>query len=165
MENGKFNSFKWFMITGFFSGLLPKAPGTWGSVVGVIIAYLTILFIPNPYPTIWLLIAFFTIVGFKFINEYEEITNIHDDKRIVIDEIVGVLITIGLIGNLQKDTLIQLILAFVAFRILDIKKPSVIGKIDEKAPKALGVMGDDIVAGFFAAVLAGIIYVGWLKIF
>ena len=161
----KFNKFKWFIITGFFSGLLPKASGTWGSIVGVIIAYLVILFMPNPYTTIWLLIAFFTIVGFKFINEYEEITQIHDDKRIVIDEIVGVLIAIGFLGDLNKDTLIKLLFAFIAFRILDIKKPSIIGKIDEKAPKALGVMGDDIVAGFFASILAGIFYMGYLRVF
>ena len=164
MENGKFNKFKWFMITGFYSGLLPKAPGTWGSLVGAIIAYLVIIFMPNPYITIWLLIVFFTIIGFKFINEYEDITNIHDDKRIVIDEIVGVLIAIGLLGDLQKDTLIKLFLAFIAFRFLDIKKPSIIGKIDKNAPKALGVMGDDIIAGAFGAILAGIIYMGYLKI-
>ena len=159
-----FSKFKWFMLTGFYSGLLPKAPGTWGSIVGVLIAYLVILFFPNPNLTILLLAVFFSIIGIKFTNEYEEITKTHDDKRIVIDEIAGVLITIGLFGELQKDTFIKLLLAFLAFRLFDITKPSIIGKIDKKAPGGLGVMGDDIVAGIFAAIFAGILYMGYLKI-
>ena len=160
----KFNKFKWFLLTGFFSGLMPKAPGTWGSVVGVIIAYLVILFMPNPNITILLLAVLFTIIGYKLTNEYEKISHIHDDKRIVIDEIAGVLISIGVLGNLKQDTLLKLILAFIAFRLFDIWKPSIIGKIDEKAPGGLGVMGDDIVAGAFGGILAGILYMAYLKI-
>ena len=160
----KFNKFKWFLLTGFFSGLMPKAPGTWGSVVGVIIAYLVILFMPNPNITILLLAVLFTIIGYKLTNEYEATVTIHDDKRIVIDEIAGVLISIGVLGNLRQDTLLKLILAFLAFRLLDIWKPSIIGKIDEKAPGGLGVMGDDVVAGAFGGILAGILYMAYLKI-
>lgn len=160
----KFNKFKWFLLTGFFSGLMPKAPGTWGSVVGVIIAYLVILFMPNPNITILLLAVLFTIIGYKLTNEYEATVTIHDDKRIVIDEIAGVLISIGVLGNLKQDTLLKLILAFLAFRLLDIWKPSIIGKIDEKAPGGLGVMGDDVVAGVFGGILAGILYMAYLKI-
>jgi len=159
-----FSKFKWFLLTGFFSGLLPKAPGTWGSVVGVIIAYLVIIFMPNPNITILLLAVLFTIIGYKLTNEYESIVKIHDDKRIVIDEIAGVLISIGVLGNLKDDTFLKLILAFIAFRLFDIWKPSIIGKIDEKAPGGLGVMGDDIVAGAFGGILAGILYIGYLKI-
>ena len=160
----KFNKFKWFLLTGFFSGLLPKAPGTWGSVVGVIIAYLVILFMPNPNLTILLLAVLFTIIGYKLTNEYEAIVSIHDDKRIVIDEIAGVLISIGVLGDLKQDTFLKLILAFIAFRLFDIWKPSIIGKIDEKAPGGLGVMGDDVVAGAFGGILAGILYIAYLKI-
>jgi phosphatidylglycerophosphatase A len=160
----KFNKFKWFIITGFFSGLLPKAPGTWGSLVATILAYFIIVYFPNPYITIWLLIILFSIIGYKFINEYEAKDGEHDDKRIVIDEFAGVLISIGLLGDLKEDTLIKLILAFISFRFFDIYKPSIIGKIDKKAPGALGVMGDDIVAGFFGRIFAGILYMGYLKI-
>ncbi len=160
----KFNTFKWFLLTGFFSGLLPKAPGTWGSVVGVIIAYLVILFMPNPNLTILLLAVLFTIIGYKLTNEYEATVTIHDDKRIVIDEIAGVLISIGVLGDLKHDTFLKLVLAFIAFRLFDIWKPSIIGKIDEKAPGGLGVMGDDVVAGAFGGILAGILYIAYLKI-
>jgi phosphatidylglycerophosphatase A len=158
-----FSKFKWFIITGFFSGLLPKAPGTWGSLVATILAYLIIIYFPNPYTTIWLLIILFSIIGYKFVNEYEQTGGIHDDKRIVIDEFAGVLISIGVLGNLKEDTLIKLILAFISFRFFDIYKPSIIGKIDKKAPGSLGVMGDDIIAGFFGGILAGILYIVYLK--
>jgi len=159
-----FSKFKWFLLSGFYSGLMPKAPGTWGSIVGIIIAFLVISFFPNPNLTIMLLAIFFSILGYQLVNEYENITQTHDDKRIVIDEIAGILITVGLLGNLKEDTLIKLFLAFISFRLLDIWKPSIIGKIDQKAPKGLGVMGDDIVAGAFGGILAGILYIGYLKI-
>ena len=158
------NKFKWFILTGFFSGLLPKAPGTWGSIVGVIIAYLIILFFPTPNLTIMLLAMLFTILGYKLVNEYEKEGGIHDDKRIVIDEIAGVLIAIGLLGNLKEDTLIKLFFAFISFRLLDIWKPSIIGRIDKNAKGGLGVMGDDVLAGIFGGILAGILYMIYLKI-
>ena len=158
------NKINWFILTGFYSGLLPKAPGTWGSIVGVIIAYLIILFFPNPNLTIMLLAGLFTIVGYKLVNEYEANGGIHDDKRIVIDEIAGVLIAIGLLGNLKEDTLIKLFLAFISFRLLDIWKPSIIGKIDKNAKGGLGVMGDDVLAGAFGGIMAGILYMIYLKI-
>jgi phosphatidylglycerophosphatase A len=162
MEN--YNKFNWFLLTGFFSGLLPKAPGTWGSVAAAILAYFIITYFPNPVLTIWLLAVFFSIVGIKLVNDYESKGGIHDDKRIVIDEFAGMFISVGLFGNLKEDTLLKIILAFLAFRLLDIWKPSVIGKIDKKAPGGLGVMGDDIVAGIFAGVLAGIVYAGYIKL-
>ena len=158
------NKFKWFILTGFYSGLLPKAPGTWGSIVGVIIAYLIILLFPNPNLTIMLSAVLFSIIGYKLVNEYELNGGIHDDKRIVIDEIAGVLITIGLLGNLKEDTFIKLLLAFISFRILDIWKPSIIGRIDKNAKGGLGVMGDDILAGAFGGIMAGILYIVYLKI-
>ncbi len=158
------NKINWFLLTGFYSGLLPKAPGTWGSVVGVIIAYLVIAYMPNPNMTIMLLAALFSIIGFKLVNEYEANGGIHDDKRIVIDEIAGVLITIGVLGDLKHDTFIKLLLAFISFRLFDIWKPSIIGKIDQKAKGGLGVMGDDILAGIFGGIFAGILYMGYLKL-
>ncbi len=155
---------KWFLLTGFYSGLLPKAPGTFGSIVGVIIAFFIIKYFPNPNLTIMLLAIFFSILGIRLVNEYEKNGGIHDDKRIVIDEIAGVLITIGLLGHLKENTLIKLFLAFISFRLFDIWKPSVIGKIDKNAKGGLGVMGDDILAGIFGGIFAGILYIGYLKL-
>jgi len=156
--------FNWFLLTGFYSGLLPKAPGTWGSVVGAIIAYLVIKFFPTPNQTILMLALLFFVMGYKMVEEYEKNGGIHDDKRIVIDEIAGVLIAIGLLGNLKEDTLIKIFFAFLAFRIFDIWKPSIIGRVDKKLKGGLGVMLDDALAGIFGAILAGIFYIGYLKL-
>ena len=156
--------FNWFLLTGFYSGLLPKAPGTWGSIVGAIIAYLVIKFFPTPNQTILMLALLFFVMGYKMVEEYEKNGGIHDDKRIVIDEIAGVLIAIGLLGNLKEDTLIKIFFAFLAFRIFDIWKPSIIGKVDNKFKGGLGVMLDDALAGIFGAILAGIFYMGYLKL-
>ena len=169
MENGElimenYSKFNWFLLTGFFSGLLPKAPGTWGSLTASLMAYAIIVYFPNPAVTIWLLAIFFSVVGIKLVNDYEAKGGIHDDKRIVIDEFAGVLISIGLFGDLKHDTFIKIILTFLAFRFFDITKPSIIGKIDKKAPGGLGVMGDDILAGIFGGILAALMYMGYLKI-
>jgi phosphatidylglycerophosphatase A len=103
-------------------------------------------------------------MGYKMVEEYEKNGGIHDDKRIVIDEIAGVLIAIGLLGNLKEDTLIKIFFAFLAFRIFDIWKPSIIGRVDKKLKGGLGVMLDDALAGIFGAILAGIFYIGYLKL-
>jgi phosphatidylglycerophosphatase A len=162
MQN--FNKFKWFLLTGFYSGLLPKAPGTWGSVVGAIISWIIVVSMPTPNETIMLLAALFGVIGYKLVNEYEASGGIHDDKRIVIDEITGIMISVGVLANLKEDTAIKIILAFLAFRLFDIWKPSIIGRIDEKAPGGLGVMGDDVIAGIFGGILAALVYMGYLKI-
>jgi len=159
----EFNKFKWFILTGFFSGLLPKAPGTFGSIVGAIISYIIIIYLPTPNQTIMLLATLFGVVGYKYLKEYEELTKIHDDKRVVIDEIVGVMIAIGIFGNLKEDTLIKIVLAFLAFRFFDIYKPSIIGRID-KRKEPFAVILDDVLAGIFGGILAGIFYIGYLKL-
>ncbi|NPA12230.1 MAG: phosphatidylglycerophosphatase A [Epsilonproteobacteria bacterium] len=161
MEN--FSKFKWFILTGFYSGLAPKAPGTFGSVVGALIAYFAVFYFPNPNQTIMMLATLAAIAGYKLTKEYEAISQTHDDKRIVIDEIAGVLIAVGILGNLKEDTLLKITLAFLAFRLFDIWKPSIIGRID-KRQDAFGVMFDDILAGVFGGILAGIVYMGYLKL-
>ena len=137
-----------FFLYGLNSGLLPKAPGTWGSIVGAIIGYFILLFLPQS--TLFLLAIFITIIAVKEINIYEKETGIHDDKRIVIDEIAGIWLAMSLAGG----SIIATIFSFIYFRILDIKKPSIIGRIDEKVDGGWGVMGDDLIAGIFAGIMS-----------
>jgi len=137
-----------FFLYGLNSGLLPKAPGTWGSLVGAIIGYIILMFLPQS--TLFLLAILITIIAVKEINIYEKETGIHDDKRIVIDEIAGIWIAMSLAGG----SIIATIFSFIYFRFLDIKKPSIIGKIDEKVSGGWGVMGDDLVAGIFAGIMS-----------
>ncbi|AFL69070.1 phosphatidylglycerophosphatase A family protein [Sulfurospirillum barnesii] len=137
-------------LTFFYSGLSPKASGTAGSLLALgmgvgIINYISM-------ETLVLLTILFSLVGIKEINTYEAKSGNHDDKRIVIDEVVGMWIAL----ILSSSTPIQIALSFIFFRLFDIWKPSVIGRIDRNIQGGLGVMGDDMVAG----VLAGICSAG-----
>jgi phosphatidylglycerophosphatase A len=147
-----------FFLYGLNSGLLPKAPGTWGSIVGGIIGYIILMFLPQS--TLFLLAIFVSVIAVKEINKYEKETGIHDDKRIVIDEIAGMWIAMSLAGG----SIVATIFSFIYFRILDIKKPSIIGKIDKNVKGGWGVMGDDLVAGIFAGILAAGSYGVYLKV-
>jgi len=148
-----------FFLYGLNSGLLPKAPGTWGSIVGAIIGYIILLYLPQS--TLFLLSILITLIAVKEINIYEAKTGIHDDKRIVIDEIAGMWVAMSLAGG----SIVATIFSFIYFRILDIKKPSIIGKIDEKVDGGWGVMGDDLVAGIFAGIMSAGSYAFYLKVF
>jgi len=113
-----------------------------------VIGFIILLFLPQS--SLFLLSILVTLIAVKEINIYEKKTNIHDDKRIVIDEIVGMWLAMSLAGG----TLLSLVFSFIYFRIFDIMKPSIIGKIDEKVKGGWGVMGDDIVAGIVAGICA-----------
>lgn len=142
-------------LTFFYSGYTPKAPGTAGSLLAVILGALIIRYISME--TIVLLTILFTILGVKQINAYEASSGNHDDSRIVIDEVIGVWIAL----ILSSGTLFQMVLCFVFFRIFDIWKPSLIGKIDQNVQGGWGVIGDDMLAG----VLAGICSAGVFQLY
>lgn len=146
-------------ITVFYSGKSPVAPGTVGSLVALFLGVGILQVLTDQ--TLFLLAILVSILGVKAINKYEEATNTHDDKSIVIDELAGMWFALAISGA----TWFQIIASFVFFRLLDIKKPSVIGKIDKNVKGGLGVMGDDIVAGFFAGLLSSMSYTFYLKYF
>jgi len=133
-------------LTFFYSGLSPIAPGTAGSILAGIVGFVILQFVG--IDTLFLLSILITVIGIKEIDKYEAITKTHDDKSIVIDEVIG----LWLAFVLSSGTITQMILSFVYFRAFDIIKPSFIGKIDRDVKGGLGVIGDDVLAG----VLAGI---------
>lgn len=137
-----------FFLTFFYSGLFPWAPGTAGSVLAAIIGAILLHYFP--INTLFLLTILLTIMGIKEINIYEKETNTHDDKSIVIDEVVG--LWLAFIIASATDNWILISLCFVYFRIFDIWKPSFIGRIDRDVKGGLGVMGDDLLAGLIAGV-------------
>lgn len=149
---------KWLFLSLCYVGHSPKAPGTFGSLVGVLIG-LPILYYLHA-SNLAMLAILFGLIGVKWTNEYESAGGIHDDKRIVIDELVGVWITLSMLGF----GMLEALLAFAFFRLFDIWKPSIIGRIDRDIKGGLGVMGDDVVAGFFAGLL-GLIVLGILQQF
>ena len=90
-----------------------------------------------------------SIIAVKQINIYEKEVGTHDGKEIVIDEFAGMWFALSIAG-VGAGMWLMGIIAFIYFRIFDIWKPSIIGKIDRDVQGGWGVMGDDLVAGLFA---------------
>ncbi|SFV69956.1 Phosphatidylglycerophosphatase A [hydrothermal vent metagenome] len=160
----------WFFLTVGYSGLSPKAPGTMGTLVSLPLGMLILIYFD--VTTLFLAASLISIVAIKIINEYEAQSGNHDDQRIVIDELAGIwfalsvapatTVTFNQIFDLQNGFLIQSLLSFVLFRAFDITKPSIIGRIDREAKGGVGVMGDDIIAGFAAGISAAALWQGWV---
>ena len=147
--------FNKFFITVGFSGLSPKAPGTVGSFVALLLG-MALLHVMS-ITTLFLLSLLVCVIAVKQINIYEQETGIHDSKEIVIDELAGIWIAMGIAG-VTADNWIMGIIAFIYFRIFDIWKPSIIGKIDQNVKGGWGVMGDDMIAGVFAGLCTSLTY-------
>lgn len=156
----------WFFLTVGYSGLSPKAPGTIGTLASLPLGIAILVYL-GPQ-TLFLSALLITLIAIKSINAYEASSGNHDDQRIVIDELVGLWFALSIAPGIGFDiaTLmqwnngiaLQIVLSFIFFRIYDIKKPSIIGRIDREAKGGLGVMGDDIVAGFAAGITAAIVW-------
>ncbi len=134
-------------LTLFYSGLSPKAPGTVGSFVALLMgmAALEVLSISN----IFMIAILVTLIAIKQIDIYEKEVGAHDGKEIVIDEFAGMWFALSIAG-VGAGMWLMGIIAFIYFRIFDIWKPSLIGKIDRDVKGGWGVMGDDLLAGVFA---------------
>lgn len=145
-----------FLATGFGVGYAKKAPGTWGSIVGLPFAVGLAACELSLIPKIVLLLVVIQF-GFWITARTESIWQTHDDQRIVIDEVVGQMLTLAWF----QPSVMTTILGLGLFRLFDIWKPGPIGWIDRDAPGAWGTFYDDVVAGLCAAaVLYAIYYFG-----
>ena len=160
----------WFFLTLGYSGTVNKAPGTVGSFVAMLLAIPIILTMDNY--TLFLAAIVVTLMGIDAVNKYEASGGEHDNKHIVIDELAGMWIALSIapayavddIWNLQNGFLVQTLLSFLLFRYFDITKPSIIGRLDREAKGGIGVMLDDVVAGFAAGISSAVCWQGWLQI-
>ncbi|GAA7590440.1 phosphatidylglycerophosphatase A family protein [Helicobacter pylori] len=130
-------------LTLFFSGYSKKAPGTIGSLVALLLGLPVLIFSAN---TLFLAAIFIGLIAIAQINKEEEESKIHDSSYIVIDELVGMWLAMAISGL----SLAGVVLSFIFFRIYDITKPSLIGKIDKEVKGGLGVVADDALAGVLA---------------
>ncbi|MCQ2915933.1 phosphatidylglycerophosphatase A [Helicobacter pylori] len=130
-------------LTLFFSGYSKKAPGTIGSLVALLLGLPILIFSAN---TLFLGAIFIGLIAIAQIDKEEEKTKRHDSSYIVIDELVGMWLAMAISGL----SLAGVILSFIFFRIYDITKPSLIGKIDKEVKGGLGVVADDALAGVLA---------------
>lgn len=162
----------WFFLTLGYSGLSPKAPGTVGTLVSLPLGMLILVYFGAS--TLFLATLLITVIAIKAINNYEASSGIHDNQQIVIDELAGMWFALSVAPAMQvgfdqvltfdNGFLVQSLLSFVLFRYFDITKPSIIGRIDREAKGGIGVMGDDILAGFAAGISSALIWQGWLKV-
>ena len=130
-------------------GLIPVAPGTFGSIF----AWVVFIFISHFINMIFLTIAslFFAIWLCEKVTE-DLIEK--DHKAIVIDELIGMwisLLPVIYIASSQKDRTIYAVVALILFRFFDILKPFPISYFDQKIKNSFGIVIDDCIAGIFAA--------------
>jgi phosphatidylglycerophosphatase A len=147
------------VATGFGIGLIPFAPGTWGSLLGLLAGAalhrdnLSLVIGPSPLSlTIAIQLSAFiglTMLGIWSVNRTETNWGEHDSGKIVWDEVLGQLIPILVVPL----NLTNLVIGFVLFRIFDIWKPGPIGWADRNLPRAWGTLCDDLIAGLVVAVL------------
>ena len=133
---------------GLGSGLSPKMPGTAASFVILILVPLwaSIGFWPS-----LLVIAVMSMIGIPICGRTATIMQVHDDSRIVWDEFAGQSIALLPLIYLLQLTTLNVVAAFILFRIFDIVKPWPIGWLDQHVSGGLGIMVDDILAGLMAA--------------
>lgn len=150
----------YWLGVGLGSGLPRRAPGTWGTVGGLLVALplMSLGFVP------FLIITLLScVIGVGICGRTSELMGGHDNPHIVWDEWSGIWITLLPFSYMsvasanfwqnitQGSAIVALIIAFVLFRFFDILKPSPIGWADKKVAGGLGIMLDDIIAGIMAA--------------
>ncbi len=156
---------------GLGSGLPRRAPGTWGTVGGLIVAIPLMSLGFVPFLIITILSCF---IGIWICGRTSELMQGHDNPHIVWDEWAGIWITLLPFSYMSVTTdtfwqdisqnlsIITLVIAFILFRFFDIIKPPPIGWADKKVAGGLGIMLDDIIAGVMAAAVWFIIMLGFL---
>ena len=143
-----------FLACGFGSGLAPVAPGTFGTLAGVPICLFCL-----PLPWFWRLpvVLALTALSIYVSGRAEEIYQKKDDQRIVIDEIIGLQVTM----LPAPITALHLFAGFILFRAFDIFKPFPLKNL-QNLPGGWGIVMDDVGAGIYAGALLFFFY--WLEI-
>lgn len=143
----------------FGIGHIKTAPGTWGTLVAIPIAVALAQLGPFVYMAVCILLLIAAIVA---CNVYEQDKGDHDSPEVVIDEVVGYMITVTLLPVTWQT----FALGFVLFRLFDIWKPLFIGILDRKMKGGVGTVLDDVAAGIVANMILQMIYyrtslLGW----
>ena len=129
-----------FAATFFYLGKLPFAPGTWGSL-GALLLW---LLLPISFSIHLSVIVFLFVLGVYSSNKMAKYMDDHDPSEVVIDEAVGMGISLFMLPH----SFGLYLLAFVLFRTFDVLKPSFIYRVQD-LPGGWGIMLDDVLAGLF----------------
>ncbi|WP_342226488.1 phosphatidylglycerophosphatase A family protein [Rickettsia endosymbiont of Urophora cardui] len=179
--------FSEFFVTFFYIGKIKYCPGTFGSLAAFPVCYAIMYFVVDnkliiPFANLTLneaqlvsvviiasaICLLLLILGTYFTKIYLNYTDSKDPKEVVIDEVVGQLLTVILVffsavfvnesnvikhlSTLKVSIILLFILPFCLFRLFDILKPWPINWLDKNIKGSLGVMVDDLAAAIFAAV-------------
>lgn len=144
------------LATGLGSGLLPKAPGTWGSVLAVLLAegLLEVAGVAG----VAVLAAVSTVLGVPASGRVATLRGREDPSEVVIDEVAGQALALALLHAVLPPAAPEplrwglVLLAFGLFRLFDIAKPGPIDRL-QSLPGGWGVMADDLLAGLAAGIL------------
>lgn len=139
-----------FLAFGFGSGLAPVAPGTFGTLAAI---PLYLLMQGLSLPVYLLITAIVCIVGIRICGKSSEMLGVHDHSGIVWDEFAGYFVTM----IAAPSGWIWIVIGFALFRLFDIWKPWPISVLDKQVHGGLGIMVDDILAGFFALLVLQLI--------
>lgn len=127
-------------------GYAPFAPGTVGTLAGIPAFYLLAGLPTSGYVAVWVLLL---LLGIWAAGRAGRIYGVVDDGRIVIDELLGYLVTVAGLPFSWRSALI----GFVCFRFFDILKPPPVNWIDRRLKNGVGVVLDDVAAGLYGALL------------
>jgi len=158
-------SLRRFVATMFGSGLLPKAPGTWGSLATTLLLY-PLLYAAGDQPRLWTIILATGVVVFSFlcvlIGQYATADFADSDPGpFVLDEAAGICLTLLFLpARTGIGLLITLLTGFAAFRLFDVTKPPPARQL-EHLPRGWGILADDLAAAIYANILCQII-LRWL---
>lgn len=131
------------LATGCFTGYIPFAPGTFGSIAGLPLCFLLSM---TKLPVAILFILIFIFFAIWISTRAEKILKQNDPGCIVIDEIAGIMVTfLGLPFNT-----ISVVAGFAAFRFFDILKPFPVRSMERKFAGGTGIVLDDIAAGILS---------------
>jgi len=140
------------LALGFGTGLVPKAPGTFGTLIGVLLYWwLSSLGLSL---SLYIAVTIACFVAGIWICQYTaNALGVHDHPAIVWDEVVGYLITM----MFAPSGWLWALIGFVLFRLFDIWKPWPIRTIDRSVHGGFGIMFDDVLAGFYAAIILALL--------
>ena len=154
-----FKNFSTFLALGFGSGLIKRAPGSFGTLVAIPF-YLFLQFLSEPLIYLFIFTMFF--FGIYVADKTSKALAMEDPSCIVIDEIVGFLLLLIMLDHFSETdiliTEIDYITAFILFRIFDIWKPFPINILEKKFKGGFGIMIDDIGATIYAYILFMLIH-------
>lgn len=135
-----------FAATGFYVGKIPFAPGTFGTLVGIPLAFLVFKLISFSLVVAVVFAVLFCLLSVYISDKASAALNQKDPGCIVIDEIAGYMVTMFAL----PFTFMSVAAGFVFFRIFDIAKPPPVGALDKRVSGGLGIVLDDLAAGVYA---------------